>query len=420
MVDNNQVRCHACENVLVIRVVVAGGLQRFVFPCPYCTTQLMGSFYAEQPTGPLDAEEPLKAFEIKSEDFDVLEYDNALESSELLAVGITTELPIHVSLLSEPFTERTPSPFLSLIQLAGFSDKAVSAVERINLLRQLRYGSLPAIRRAAVFYGQGDMEKIARELQKIPGYADSGLSDEDPWRGVTTLLRRFLAVLEVDGRCQEAIEEFGGVAGAALAADSEAARNLIDHYNVRALPEHRRATLDTLLRCLEGSDALAPGLWLEALPDLDLAEYRIQRADYDDVKTRYQEIFELASRTIVLPAMLSNIARREDPRDFADGARRPLRDALQAKSSIREGWLEELPATKELYGTTARRTRNLIGHRLVSFDFAKASLVDDRGREYSYLSFLSDYLRLVRLFPYLLELLAFLTDIEQLGPSSRT
>jgi hypothetical protein len=74
MVNRNHVRCSGCQGVLAIRVTVAGGLQRFVFPCPYCGVQLTGSFYAEQPPWPPDPDVPLKPFEINSEDFDVLDF----------------------------------------------------------------------------------------------------------------------------------------------------------------------------------------------------------------------------------------------------------------------------------------------------------------------------------------------------------
>jgi hypothetical protein len=393
-------------------VTVAGGLQRFIFPCPYCGTQLIGSFYAEQPTEPFDVGDPHKPFEIKSEDFELLDYDAGRETPDMLAVAINTELPVHVSLLSAPVTEHSLTPFLRLMQLSGHSDQAVEVVERVNVLRQMRFEMLPPVRRAAAFYGRGDMRKLGRELQRIPIISELDLKAADPWAALGVLLQAFLRTIGADAPRRAARDELGQLVRAAADRDSGATRGLVAEFNRRILGEHRRSLLDTLVRSLEVNDALVPGLWLEAIPDLDLDVYRIQRADFDDVKTRYQEIFELGSRTIVLPASLANIARRRDAREYCDGVRHSLRDALRAGAQVREGWLDELPAAKALYDDTARKTRNLIGHRLVSYDYERAALIDDSGTPHNYLLFLRDYLGAVRSCCYLLDVVELLTTFE--------
>src|SRR6185312_6637651 len=87
MVSRNHARCLSCQTEFAIRISVGGGLQRFVFPCPGCSTQLKGEFLAEQPTGPVPSELPLKPFELRSDDFEPLEYDPARETPKMLAVA---------------------------------------------------------------------------------------------------------------------------------------------------------------------------------------------------------------------------------------------------------------------------------------------------------------------------------------------
>ena len=413
MVNKNQVRCYACERILTIRVTVSGGVQEFVFPCPYCSAQLSGTFYAEQPTGDPTEELPQKDIELKSEDFDYVQYDPELETQEMRVVAISTELPVHKSMLAEPYGASSFSVFLQLMKLPGSTGATIEVVDSVNLLRQMRFEMLPAVRRAAVFYGRGEMDLLSRELAKFPGFAESPLSDEDPWTAVSIILQGFLLVLGARDVSQAARRELGVLLETAYAADEDATRRLLDELTERTLREHRRAVIDTLIRSLLRSDALVPGMWVEALPEATLDEYRTQRADYDDVKTRFQEIFELGSRSLVLPASLANIVHRGDARHYTDGKRFSLRKALNLKAATREAWLEELPALKEVFDDRARVTRNLIGHRLVSYDFKDAVLIDNDGNRYNYLRFLRDYLSAVRSCGHQLDVVAILTNIEQ-------
>lgn len=413
MVNKNQVRCYACERVLTIRVTVAGGLQEFIFPCPYCGTPLTGTFYADQPTGnPVEGFEP-KPFELKSEDFDYVEYDPALETPEMRVVAISTELPVHESMLAEPYDSSSFSAFLELINRPHSSAAMVRVVEKVNLFRQTRFEVLPAVRRAAVFYGRGEMDLLSRELGKFPGFADSALSNADPWTAVSVILEGFLAVLGAQDVSRAARGELAELLETAYAMDESVTRRLLNDLVDLMLQEHRRAVIDTLVRSLQQSDALVPGMWVEALSESALDEYRTQRADYDAVKTRFQEIFELGSRSLVLPASLANVVHREDVRQYNDGKRRSLREALKANAAIREVWLEDLPALKMLFDDRARATRNLIGHRLVSYDFKEAVLIDSDGNRHNYLRFLRDYLGAVRSCGLQLAVVAILTNVEQ-------
>lgn len=128
---------------------------------------------------------------------------------------------------------------------------------------------------------------------------------------------------------------------------------------------------------------------------------RVMRDDFDVLKSRYQDVFELGSRTLGMIAPFANIARRGDVRSFADGQRRSLSDALGTRAAVREGWLVDLPAVRALFDAMSRRTRNDIGHRLVRYDFNSGALVYDDGARETYLDFVVDYLNAARLSRYL-------------------
>jgi hypothetical protein len=86
----------------------------------------------------------------------------------------------------------------------------------------------------------------------------------------------------------------------------------------------------------------------------DGGEYKTQCSDYDAIKTRFQEIFELGPRSLVLPASLANIAIRGDVREYGDGRRRSLGQALEKTGAARETWLADLHASKALHEDRAR------------------------------------------------------------------
>ena len=416
MVSRNHVRCRSCQSEFAIRISVGGGLQRFVFPCPVCSTQLKGEFFAEQPTGPLTSDVPLKPFELRSDDFEPMDYEPTRETPEMLAVAVDTEIPVHLSLFSMPVTEVRETPFIRFVTSGQSSEMLQQTVGSVNELRELRFALLPSLRRAAVFYASGAMEKLGEELKRVPGFAGSELAKAPPWEAVSFLFQIFLGVIGADPVRLPASRELVSIIQQAAARDAETFQLTIEEYSERALSTARRSMVDTFLAVFSDGDALVPGLMLQAVPELDIDNFRVQRSDFDVVKSRYQDIFELASRILVLPAMVANIARRGDPRAFSDGRRRSLKEALGARAAAREGWLVELPDTSRVYTEASRRTRNLIGHRLVSYDYEQAALIDDTGTAHNYLRFLADYLSLVRTLAYVVDVVEMSTALDEQPP----
>ena len=149
------VRCHICSHRLVLRISVSGGMQPFLFGCPYCATAMHGSLFAE--VG--------KVFELRSEDFDLV--DGHDEQPEELAVAINTDIPVHRSFVGQPAAETSVTPFIALVGALG-TDVAGELMPRIETLRALRERVFPHVRRAAGHFIRGDIASVEATLARMP------------------------------------------------------------------------------------------------------------------------------------------------------------------------------------------------------------------------------------------------------------
>ena len=340
---------------------------------------------------------------LAGEDFDVADGEAA---SDDLVVSIATDVPVHASLTGGRADAVLLTPYIKVVSMIG-PEVAAEVVEAVGTLRGLREAALPYFRRGVDRYLEGDVSGAIDAAAMAFGDRPAEVRVE-----AAPLLRAFLEDLYRPlGRADAidtAIAETEGIVHAAEARDAAATAALLAALESGPLQEHRRRVLDTALRVLADVDALAPALWsalLEArLPPEELRSLRVMRDDFDVLKSRYQDVFELGSRTIGMIAPFANIARRGDVRSFDDGQRRSLEEALRVPAAVREGWLSDLPAVKALFDAVARRTRNDIGHRLVRYDFNSGDLVYDAGARERYLDFTVDYLNAARLSRYLADI----------------
>ena len=126
--------------------------------------------------------------------------------------------------------------------------------------------------------------------------------------------------------------------------------------------------------------------------------------DFDALKARYQDIYELGSRSLAFTSRVANIKARGDASIYSDGTTRTFNKALNKTTSFkREPWLADFPVADELYSAMKRGMRNDIGHMLVKYDVESGYLMFEDARRENYLSFLVDYLNAVRLVHYLLD-----------------
>jgi hypothetical protein len=195
--------------------------------------------------------------------------------------------------------------------------------------------------------------------------------------------------------------------------DPGAMRDLLRELQSGLLYEHRAQLTKSALGALKSADALVGALWAEALlrRGEDLRDYRIMRDDFDLLKGRYLDIFELAFHSLALTARVANIARRGDAAWHADGYRASLRQALEhTRAHQRERWLMDFPVASRLYGPLKRARRNDISHGRLRYDIDRGELVHRDGRSESYLHFLIDCLQATRLTHYLIGVLLGFSD----------
>jgi hypothetical protein len=207
---------------------------------------------------------------------------------------------------------------------------------------------------------------------------------------------------------QAAADEWATILSDAAQAGPEAFSWLLCEFEDGPLPEHRTRVIETTHRALESAEPLMIVLQAEALTSRSqgLLDYRITRTDFDLLKSRYVDIFELAFQSLVFTARVANIARRGWAQRHANGYRASLRQALGYSRTLeREQWLVDFPLAARLYGRLKRATRNDISHGRLRYDYKRGELVYGDGHRDSYLEFLIDYLHAVRLTHYLVDVL---------------
>lgn len=389
MVTRIKVECRTCHRVFALRIQRSPGRQAFVLACPYCRTQIQ-AVLTDLPNG--DGH-------IESEDFDQLSSEAAAD----LAVAVSTEVPVHESAIGEPLRVDLLTPYIRLTSTVGTA-VAYALQQRVDFARDMRERAFPYIRRALSFLIRDDLTGVTssvRELQTIFRHLPA-----DPVRALGVCLTLSYLPFEDRPVFRAARREFINAICDARSANRSGYNALLAAFDAGPLPAHSGRVFDSTITVLDDTGALFPSLWALAIVErgLPIDEYRVTRNDFDSIKVRYQDLFELASRGLVFAASIKNLGVRGDPACFVDGQRRTLNRALNNTRAVdRESWLAEFPAAKVLYENMQRHMRNHIGHRLVRYDFTSGTVVDDDGAETNYLLFLADYLHAVRLLHLLAE-----------------
>jgi hypothetical protein len=336
----------------------------------------------------------------KSEDVTALETEPA---EELTSVTIYADLPVPKALQGIPATEAIASPFILFGQVIGNEELGV-LMGRIEHMRRLRSQIFPRLRQATSLVGDGDFESLSAAVARLPGINEiEGFGDQHPLyqlgRYVATL---YLPFAPLEPRIS-AVGELGMLLLSAEHAEGgpEHLRELVERPD---WTQHRRRIYETTVTALGLVEALMPAMAWEMVDEstVDIDDYLVMRDDFDRLKSTYQDIFELGSRSLAYVGSIVNLVLRGDPRELSNGMRVSLKKALETKAKNREFILDELPQAKALYEQIDRHTRNDIGHHLVSFDFATQTLIDSKGNRTNYLRFLEDFLGAVRFTAYLL------------------
>lgn len=389
------IRCNNCRHPLTLRIVVAGGHQPFVFACPHCAAPLHGTFVARL--------EPME-LRADSDDFEVLR----TEDPDQLAVAVATDVPVHLGLVGVTGEASMISPFILASQDLGLG-RAEPVIGRAHELRTLREQLFPGVRRAASFWADRDLQGLTRALEACPGSDRFDWENETPMALFDDLVSALFEPLEQPGVREASAEELLKYIGSALDSHFDAFDALFGTFDDGPLEEHRRRVVSAVFAALKDVDAFFPALWAEAMEGhVDLAAYRVMRDDFAQRKSSYQDLFELTSRTLAFTAPIANLVVRNDHKIYCDNQSRTPHKALKARAIDREGWLADFPLAKPRFESVSRHTRNNIGHALVRQDVRQGILTYDDGAEQNYMHFLVDWLQVVRLSRYALDVIVIL------------
>ena len=384
-------KCLTCGAPLVLWVGLAPVRQmKAAFACPHCGVDLRLDVA-------LSGYEPRFA----SEDVEVCEL-TAGEAETARGTVIYTDLPVPLELIGDL---GPTSPFLAMAGLWG--DRAEEYTARSHELQRLRDDVFPLARRASSVYGRGDFQALAdvlariESLEQIPELAEMhpvyqlGRLVDMLHLPFVDLAQRTAAgneLLTLMVRANEAHhDEYRGLL-AALGAD-------------RRFAEHRRKVVETAMNVLDDADALLPGLaWehISAEPPPSASDFRIMRSDFNELRARYVEIFELASQTLGYVGVIANIAERGAANSWCDGSTAGLKAVLRRQAWQREFILAEFPLAREFYDAVHRHSRNAFGHYSIEYDLETGELVDRDGARTSFVLFMGDYLEAARMTAYLL------------------
>jgi hypothetical protein len=369
-----------------------GVTQPFVLACPYCHGGMRGKLHTL--VGRLQPD-------LISEDFTIVAGEGTPEDA---AVTVATDVPVHVSLLRGRAADIMLTPFIQMTSSLGMENIS-NLMERIGGVRSFRETGFPIVRRAGEAFVRGDLPTVGKVLaESQPAGEDDAVGQIAPLVLLGAAFMWSFASIEDEGLLHAACAEKDNLMTEAARLHPAQVVGLLSTLKSHWLTEHSNRVTDTALSVLGDVEPLISALFAEQIAGTaDLADYRVMRDDFDVLKSRYQDIFELGSRSLVFLAQVANIAIRGDAQHHVNGKKLSIEQALGAKAYAREPWLSDLPVAKQMYDAVKRHTRNQIGHRSVRYDFERGILVYDDGVEENYLLFLVDYLQAVRLMHYMLE-----------------
>jgi hypothetical protein len=400
-------RCRTCEQRLLLRIGIAPAREmriRCRCPNPNCGVALRMR---------LDVADPART-RFSSED--VAEATDPHEGADALTLVLYTDLPVHRSLLGRSHDEAA-SAFIHMFGLWG--ERAPEYGARSHQLQAMRDGAFPDIRRAASLYAASDFNRLPAAVARLQiAERVPQLAELDPVYQLGRAIDLFhLPFVDLPARMRATQELVEALVAAERDHANAFARLLELFMGELRFPDHRRQIVETAMDALDHVDALLPGLaWehISVVPMPDPDEFRIVRDDFDELRARYVDIFEIASRTLAYVGAVINLVRRGSATSWSNGSTAQVRTMLGRHANQREFILDELPRARVFYDSIRRHSRNAFGHYNVEYDFAAGVLVDQRtGGRTSFLLFLSDYLEAARMTAYLLTVAEKITVVTR-------
>lgn len=410
VISRQTVQCRTCGERVVLRIGIGPVAERrLICQCPTCKVALRLSV-STPPQG--------NEIEFLSDDLDRIDYDPDRDG-DLRTLVLYADLPVPIHLMGQRASYARESPFIYWASRL-WSDKGALYSAKSNVLNEMRETIYPAARRAASLVEAGDFERLGPALEANPiAKLLEGTPGHPVYRFARLLDLMFSTFCEIVPRAP-AIGEFLFYLGNSYRERRlELAKLIKTFQDELGLSEFRRRTIATAIGFLERSDALLPGLAWDHIdgPVPSADGFRIARADFDQLRGRYVEAFELGSQMLTMIGAVANLDRRGDATRWANGETTGLRKMMEKRAYDREFILGEFEFAPTLYEAVNRQSRNDFGHYSVEFDFSTGELVNKSGRRTSFVLFLVDYLAAARLTWYLVGVCEKLT-LEALDADS--
>jgi hypothetical protein len=382
-------RCNTCDTNLVLRIPISPtNAQRLIFPCPTCNVSL--HLLIETPGPPT----------VRLISSDLAEGDQSQIDNDAVIVNLSSDLPVPIKFIyGSAAPQEFFSPFLYLSNLMPMEEVA-DCVSRMNALNEFHNLLFARLRRLVSLYQSGNFDALDSRIDTLP----VAIEELDAYHPIYRL-HRFIQMLYlpaidlVDQMLATNVIVEAVLTGSR--AHPLAYKDLLQRFDTEMhFAEHRRKVVASSFEVLENVDALFTGLAWERIPegsDVSVADYRVARDDFNETRSRYVDIFELASRTLVFVGALVNLASRGSAESWCDGSTKDLSTVWRFKAWQREFILTELPSLQKIYLRVHRASRNQFGHYALEYDFASGNLVDHDGSTTNYILFLVDYLAAARL-----------------------
>lgn len=386
-------RCHCCNQLFVLRLGVGVNTRnKIAFPCPRCDAIIRAELVKQY--------DPVSAQLNSANMTEVKDLDES-EILKLPGVNVYADIPVHNSMHGQGL-RGGGSAFLGIRRYVE-PDRYGVANEAYNRINDRVTTLVPAIRQASAFYCKGKQVQVDEVITNAFAHAN-----ETPggygFAKVAGAFALFFADFFFVPNTLAHYERDILVSCNRVASQKKGAyKLLLTEIEAQNAEGFRRRLLDISERALLCFDAAIPGFYTEAFTDASdagLADFRVFRDDYDELKGVYVDSFELSSKLAVFTATVKNLDLRATATQWIDGSNRNMAQMLALTAHAREFLAASFPSAEPILKETNRTVRNKFGHFNIRFDPYSGNLVDDGLVEVNALRFHEDFLDVLRILAF--------------------
>ena len=397
MIIRNLAICNSCDKNFILRAVVPNSKNSlFAYPCPSCQIRLKGQFKLKPESPNID---------IISSNFSILK-DFSISKTEkidpLPIVTISTEIPIHKLHHKNNLLEGG-SPILWLPKNMGTA--FIEWIETVKLLQNFDNDKFSELLQRLVNYASiENWEQVENILEEL----DQDIKAKDNQQ-VIYMLHKLLSsiyvpLIKFDEMVAILDEYYVHLNTCINNHKVEYVKMLNNYYSIYGFSMFKKQVYETYYKIIKNFDSFITGLFHESIPEnmkSDLANYRLFRDDYDMIKSLYQDIFELNSKSMFYIGSIVNLSKRNSPCHFASGIN-SCNKFRKLTSFKKLEVLNEFTLLKDLISNVSRPMRNSIGHFGAEYDYVSGNLIFEDGSSQNYIEFLGQFLWSVKSIWFLL------------------